>query len=54
MTDSYVPRLDKSDPPVQTPPTIPNSDSRRTIIALTSAACISIALVALLMIFDVR
>jgi hypothetical protein len=37
-----------------TPPTLPNSDNRRTVIALTSAACISIALIALLVIFDVR
>jgi len=39
---------------MQNPPTLPTSDTRRTIIALTSAACISIALVVLLVIFDVR
>ena len=54
MTDSYVPRLETSEPAVQNPPTVENSDSRRTIIALTSAAFISIVVVALLAIFDVR
>jgi hypothetical protein len=39
---------------MQTPPSVPNYDNRRTIIALASAACISIALIALLVIFDVR
>jgi hypothetical protein len=36
------------------PPPVQNTDSRRTIIALTSAAFISLVVVALLTIFDVR
>jgi len=39
---------------MQSPQSLPNPDTRRTIIALASAAFISIAVLALLVIFDVK
>jgi hypothetical protein len=42
------------DQPAPPPPALPNGDHRRTIIALVSAAFISVALLALLAIFDVK
>lgn len=55
MTDSYLPPAVTSEQPImEPPPPVSTADHRRTIIALTSAAFISIVLVALIAIFDVR